>query len=49
MCKSFIFVFEGQVRFSIGLFLGEGECDEIDYDIHSQPYTSYSVLLYLGQ
>lgn len=43
-----MFVFEGSVRFNIGLVLEEEECDGTAYDIHSHPYTIYSVFLYLG-
>ena len=46
--QSFMFVFEGSVHFNIGLFLEEEECDGTAYDIHSHPYTNYSVFLYLG-
>ena len=46
--QSFMFVFEGSVRFNIGLFLEEEECDGIAYNIHSHLYTNYSVFLYLG-
>ena len=33
--QPFIFVFKTRVCFSVGLFLGEGECNEIANSIHS--------------